>query len=65
MLNLGPQDTLYDLGAGDGRVVLCAAKWYGTVAVGVEVDDALLAAAAAHIENEPQKSVSKPRLDIM
>ncbi len=38
----GPCDILYDLGAGDGRVVVTAAAEYGVEkAVGVEIDDVL------------------------
>lgn len=35
--NLQPNETLYDLGAGDGRVLLIAAKEFGANAVGIEV----------------------------
>lgn len=38
----GPQDTVYDLGSGDGRVVIAAAKEFGARAVGVERDARLL-----------------------
>lgn len=38
MARLQPGDTVYDLGAGDGRVVIAAAKQFGARAVGVEVD---------------------------
>ena len=38
-------DVVYDLGSGDGRVVVAAAKGYGCKAVGVEIDDALVAAS--------------------
>ena len=31
-------ETLYDLGAGDGRVILNAASQYGVKAIGVEID---------------------------
>lgn len=31
-------DMLYDLGSGDGRIVIAAAKQYGAHAVGIEVD---------------------------
>jgi tRNA A58 N-methylase Trm61 len=33
-----PQDTVYDLGSGDGRVVITAAKKYGARGVGIEID---------------------------
>lgn len=35
-------DVLYDLGAGDGRIVVAAAKRYGARAVGVEIDPTLV-----------------------
>jgi precorrin-6B methylase 2 len=37
LANLQPEETLYDLGAGDGRVLLIAAKEFGARAVGIEV----------------------------
>ena len=33
-----PQDTVYDLGCGDGRLVIAAASDYGARAVGIEID---------------------------
>jgi len=38
-------DVLYDLGSGDGRIVIRAAKKYGIRAVGIEMDRLLLAQA--------------------
>jgi len=38
-------DILYDLGSGDGRIVIRAAKKYGVRAVGIEMDQVLLAQA--------------------
>lgn len=35
---VGPSDVVYDLGSGDGRVVMEAAKAYKATAVGVEAD---------------------------
>jgi precorrin-6B methylase 2 len=32
-------DTLYDLGSGDGRIVITAAKKYGAHAVGIDIDN--------------------------
>ncbi|HEU4743837.1 MAG TPA: hypothetical protein VFS61_01330 [Anaerolineales bacterium] len=37
LANLQPHETLYDLGAGDGRVLLIAARDFGAKAVGIEV----------------------------
>jgi cyclopropane fatty-acyl-phospholipid synthase-like methyltransferase len=38
-------DVVYDLGSGDGRIVIRAAKKYGAKAVGIEMDSWLLAKA--------------------
>jgi SAM-dependent methyltransferase len=41
MLNLAdvrPSDVVYDLGCGDGRIVIAAAKKFGTRGVGVDID---------------------------
>ena len=35
-------DTVYDLGSGDGRIVITAAKKYGARGVGIEIDPALV-----------------------
>ena len=37
LANLQPNETLYDLGAGDGRVLLIAAREFGAKTVGIEV----------------------------
>jgi len=37
-----PSDTVYDLGSGDGRIVITAAKKYGARGVGIEIDPALV-----------------------
>ncbi len=37
LVHLRPGETLYDLGAGDGRVLLIAAREFGASAVGIEV----------------------------
>ena len=37
LVNLGPNETLYDLGAGDGRVLLIAAREFNAKAVGIEI----------------------------
>lgn len=42
---VGPGDVVYDLGAGDGRVVIAAAKKFGARGVGVEIDKRLVAQA--------------------
>jgi precorrin-6B methylase 2 len=37
LVNLQPDEILYDLGAGDGRVLLIAAREFGAQAVGIEI----------------------------
>jgi SAM-dependent methyltransferase len=38
LAGLGPDDLLYDLGSGDGRVLFIAAEEFGAKAVGIEID---------------------------
>lgn len=40
-------DTVYDLGSGDGRIVIRAAERYGARGVGIEIDPELVARARA------------------
>ena len=35
---VGKNDVLYDLGSGDGRIVITAAKQFGTRGVGIDLD---------------------------
>lgn len=44
------QDTVYDLGSGDGRIVVMAARQFGAQAVGVEIDEKLVDQARARIK---------------
>jgi SAM-dependent methyltransferase len=43
-----PGDVLYDLGSGDGRIPIAAAKRYGIRAVGIEIDPQMVAEARAN-----------------
>jgi len=48
MLTLGKvtkNDVVYDLGCGDGRIPIAAAKTFGARAVGIDIDPALITAA--------------------
>ena len=36
--DVGPDDVVYDLGCGDGRMITTAARRYGARAVGIEID---------------------------
>jgi ribosomal protein L11 methylase PrmA len=38
LANVRKGDTLYDLGSGDGRIAIAAAKKYGVKAVGIDID---------------------------
>lgn len=40
MAKVGPNDVIYDLGCGDGRIVIAAAKKYGARGVGVDINPA-------------------------
>jgi SAM-dependent methyltransferase len=45
-----PDDVVYDLGSGDGRVVITAAQKYGAHAVGVEINPELYRQSSARIK---------------
>ena len=47
LAGVGPGDVVYDLGSGDGRLVLLAAEKYGARGVGIEQDPALVRASLA------------------
>jgi len=46
--NVGPDDVLYDLGCGDGRIVVTAAEQFGARATGVDINPQLLRKAQAN-----------------
>lgn len=45
LANVGPRDAVYDLGCGDGRIVIAAARQFGSRRVGVNIDPARIADA--------------------
>jgi SAM-dependent methyltransferase len=45
LASVGPQDVVFDLGSGDGRIPIAAAKEFGARGVGIEIDPALVARA--------------------
>jgi predicted RNA methylase len=45
-----PKDVVYDLGSGDGRIVIMAAQKFGAHAVGVELDSKRYQESSARIE---------------
>jgi protein-L-isoaspartate O-methyltransferase len=48
LARVGPNDVVYDLGCGDGRVVIIAAQKFGARGVGVDIDPALVEQAIAN-----------------
>ena len=48
LADVGPQDLVYDLGAGDGRIPILAAREFGARGVGIEIDPALVTQAQAN-----------------
>src|SRR5229473_2608779 len=52
LANLKPGETLYDLGCGDGRILIAAAEKYKAKAVGIEISPKLAAEASARIDRE-------------
>ncbi len=57
--NLKPGETLYDLGCGDGRILLKAAKKYRVKAVGIEISSALAEKAAQDVRKRGLESQVK------
>jgi cyclopropane fatty-acyl-phospholipid synthase-like methyltransferase len=50
MAKIKPGETVYDLGSGDGRIVIAAAGKYKANAIGVEISPKLVASTTADIE---------------
>jgi SAM-dependent methyltransferase len=42
LAKVGPGDVVYDLGCGDGRIVIAAARDFGARGVGIDIDDKLI-----------------------
>jgi len=69
MLELGEvnaQSVLYDLGCGDGRIVIQAAKKYGARSVGIDIDPVRIEESMANAKKEGVESLVEFRLgDVM
>ena len=48
LAKVGPRDVVYDLGCGDGRIVVTAAQKFGARGVGVDIDANLINQAEAN-----------------
>ncbi|HYF60758.1 MAG TPA: class I SAM-dependent methyltransferase [Burkholderiaceae bacterium] len=55
LAGVGPRDVVYDLGSGDGRIAILAARRHGARAVGVEIDPARVA--------EARRAAARARVD--
>ena len=49
---VGPKDLIYDLGCGDGRILITAAKKFGAKGIGVDIDPKLVQEAKDNAEKE-------------
>ena len=49
LANLRPGETLYDLGCGDGRILIAAAERYSAKAVGIEIGEGLAEKASENV----------------
>jgi len=66
LADLKPGETLFDLGCGDGRVIIYAAQKYGARAVGIEMSDRLVKEAFQKVhEAGLEKSVEVIQGDLM
>jgi SAM-dependent methyltransferase len=54
---VGEKDVVYDVGCGDGRMVIAAAKLHGARGVGIEIDPGLVAECRAAADREGASSL--------
>jgi SAM-dependent methyltransferase len=52
LANIKPGETVYDLGCGDGRILIAAVEKYKAKAVGIEISAKVVAQARARIQKE-------------
>lgn len=65
MAEVKPGDVVYDLGCGDGRVVVTAAKRYGVKAIGFDIDPQRIKESLANVRtNKVEHLVSIQQKDI-
>jgi SAM-dependent methyltransferase len=61
LAQVSPRDLVYDLGSGDGRIVITAAKRYGARAVGFEIDHALVTDSQRNIKEAGVEALAEIR----
>lgn len=57
LAGVGAGDVVYDLGCGDGRIVITAARMFGARGVGVDIDPALIARARINAQQAGVESL--------
>ena len=50
LADVGPNDVVYDLGSGDGRIPIAAARRFGASGVGIDLDPKLVAQATRNAQ---------------
>lgn len=50
LAGVGPDDVVYDLGCGDGRIVIAAAREFGATGVGIDIDPVRIGEAIANAQ---------------
>jgi SAM-dependent methyltransferase len=63
LAQVGRGDTVYDLGCGDGRLVITAAKKYGAHGVGVDIDPERIAESRANAKKEGVEALVQFKLE--
>jgi hypothetical protein len=63
LAGVGPEDYVIDLGSGDGRIVIAAAKQRGARGVGVEIDSALVGEARREARRQGVESRAEFKTD--
>jgi SAM-dependent methyltransferase len=61
MAKVGKQDLVYDLGCGDGRIVIAAAKKYGARGVGVDLDPKRIEEAESNLKEAGPEVATRVR----
>lgn len=63
LAGVGPGDRLLDLGSGDGRIVITAARRFGVPGVGMEIDPKLVSIAQENARREGVAHLAEFRVD--